>query len=209
MIEAVLNLGEVELINHTGSDLMCVNAARASFGKQVTEMGEKDIKLLHRLLKDEHHTTLEHTLFTFRVKAPIFVARQWMRHRIASYNERSGRYCKPEFEFYVPEPLHPSNISADQSKYISDVNNACMKAYETLLADGCPKEVARTILPQGLYTNFYFTCNLRSFLHFYKLRSSDHAQYEIRVYAEAMMDLVRDIKGKPFRYTLEFLETSK
>jgi len=209
MTEVVLNLGEVELINHTGSDLMCVNAARASFGKQVTEMGEKDIKLLQRLINDGHHSTLEHTLFTFRIKAPIFVARQWMRHRIASYNERSGRYCEPEYECFVPEQDFKRGIYEGSVCAIKNFNNWAISQYHDLLKEGVPKEVARTILPQGLYTNFYFTCNLRSFIHFYELRSSPHAQYEIRVYAEAMMRAVQEIDGKPFKHTLAALEALK
>lgn len=206
MIEKLLNLGEIELINYTGSDLTCVNAARASFGKQVTKLGDKDIILLKRIIDDGHHSTLEHTLFTFRVKAPIFVARQWVRHRMASYNERSGRYCMPEFEFFIPERDDMRGIKEGQAEYIDQVNQACLQAYQTLLHNGCPKEIARTVLPQGLYTNFYFTCNLRSLINFFNLRDSEHAQKEIRVYAKAMKKLIKSIDGNPFKYTLEFIK---
>ena len=205
----ILNAGELELINYTGSDLMCVNAARASFGRQVSELGEKEIKLLGRLIKDGHLSTLEHTLFTFRVKCPIFVARQWMRHRTGvSYNERSGRYCKPEFEFYIPEMDIDRGVC---SGVIDDMQRICQDSidrYQDMVSKGCPKEVARALLPQGMYTNFYFTCNLRSFLHFYKLRSDSHAQEEIRVYANGMMELIKTIPEQPFKYTLQFINNA-
>jgi thymidylate synthase (FAD) len=204
-MKKVLNLGEIELIEYAGSDLKCVNSARASFGTKKDKLDFKDIKLLHRLIKDEHLSTLEHTLFTFRVKAPIFILRQWQRHRIASYNERSNRYCKPEFEFFTPDIDLERGIQNDVIDTINSINDICLEAYIDLLALGCKKEVARTILPQGLYSNMYFTCNLRSLLHFYKLRSSSHAQKEIQVYANAMMELVEEIPGNPFEYTLAFI----
>lgn len=209
MIKKVLNKGEIELVQHCGSDLMVVNAARASYGRQVDKLEAKDINLLKRLITEGHLSTLEHTLLTFRVKAPIFIARQWMRHRVGcSYNERSGRYCEPEFDFFIPDNIDMKGEYAKDAfgrfqEYIKGV-------YDILIShENFPREIARAILPQGLYTNFFFTCNLRSFLHFYGLRSSEHAQKEIRVYANAMLELIKEIPGNPFENTLKFFETSK
>lgn len=174
MKENVLDSGSVELLGCLGNDLTVVNAARVSYAKESTELSDKDERLIRYLMRNAHGSPFEHCVFQFRVKAPLFVVRQWERHRIASYNEQSGRYVNMEPEFYAPD---------SRAKAVAD---ACYEAYRILLADGVPKEQARTVLPLSLYTTFWWTVNARSLMNFLFLRNSEHAQEEIRSYASAV-----------------------
>ena len=138
-INVLDDIGFVELVNHMGDDLTPVNAARVSYAKESKEFTEKDAKLIRYLLRESHGSPFEHCVFQFRVKAPLFVVRQWERHRIASYNEQSGRYVEMEPEFYCPDPV---------IKYVS---KEAYRVYRELLADH-KKEYARMVLPLNLYT---------------------------------------------------------
>lgn len=194
------SISSVELIRVSGSDLDIANAARVSYGKISHELSEKDITLINFLIEHDHTSPLEHNQLSFRIKAPIFVVRQWMRHRMNSYNEISYRYAKAPLEFYTPKNWrfqHKINHQASEGSFedldaLALYNNAiqtAVQAYEGMLEKGICRELARGVLPVCTYTQFIFTCNLHSLMHFLKLRLSHGAQSEIREYAQAMLDL--------------------
>jgi len=168
----------------------------------------KDAKLIQYLIKNRHTTPLESVTFTFDIKAPIFVFRQWHRHRTWAYNEMSARYTELPEEFYVPEAdqittqstsnkqmrtdeLHPK--AEEMREWMRVTNQVSFKMYHDLLAEGCPRELARTVLPVATYSQMFGTVNLHNLFHFLGLRNHSHAQHEIRVYAQAMLDLIRPI----------------
>jgi len=197
-------ISSVELIRVSGSDIDVVNAARVSYGKVSKEITDRDIKLIEFLMKHEHTSPFEHNQLSFRIKAPIFVARQWFRHRMNSYNEISYRYVKVDMkEYYVPNVWrHQDKVNKQGStgsferedlkvKYQNAIN-ATMKVYEELLVEGVCREQARLLLPMSIYTEFIFTCNLHSLMHFVRLRLSPEAQLEIRIYAEALLKLASE-----------------
>lgn len=191
-------ISSVELIRVSGSDVDVVNAARVSFGKVVSEITPKDEKLIRYLLEHKHTSPFEHNQLSFRVKAPIYVIRQWMRHRMSSYNEISYRYVESALEFYVPNQWRNQSVSNRQAscgefenqelviKYQNSLDQAA-QAYHDLLAAGVCREQARGILPVCTYSEFIYTCNLHSFLHFLNLRTAAGAQWEIKVFAQAML----------------------
>jgi thymidylate synthase (FAD) len=146
-----------------------------------------DERLLAHLLKHNHGTPFEHAVFTFDVKCPLFVARQWFRHRMASYNEVSLRYCVAEKEYYVPEDL-PEEGTAE---YRSAIEKS-FEVYDGLLTSGVRKEIARAVLPLALYTEFYWTVNVRSLMNFLELRLAPGAQEEIRRYARALLEILTE-----------------
>lgn len=195
-------ISSLELVRVSGSDMDVVNAARVSYGKVVTQISEGDKKLIRYLLEHQHTSPFEHTMLSFRVKAPIYVIRQWMRHRMCSYNEISYRYSKPSLEFYVPKYWRYQDKNNKQcstgsfnddtllQKYKESLELAS-KNYEFLLENGVCREQARGVLPVCTYSEFIYTCNLHSFMHFLKLRLGMGAQYEIRVYAQGMLELAR------------------
>ncbi len=198
--------GFVRLVDTMGDDMAVVRAARVSYGNE--SKGEKaDEKLIHYLMKHNHGTPFEHIVFTFHIKCPIFVARQWFRHRIGSFNEISGRYTELATEFFVPTTLrenktanHQASIEGDFTddeiqSMLSEWNYALEIAestYESLLERGVAREQARAILPIGTYTEFYWTVNLRSLFNFIRLRTADDSQTEMREYAEKIQAIARD-----------------
>ena len=197
--------GWIGLVDQMGTETSIVNAARVSFGKMRTEMDERDISLLKYLVSNRHTTPLEHVVFTFLVHCPLFVRSQWHRHRTWSYNEISRRYTEVDLEFYVPPEIHAQAQSdrqastaapadMDQNKLraaIDDANQASLKAYETLLAQGVCREQARGVLTQNLMTTFWATVDLSNLIKFIDLRSSAHAQWEIRQYSDAIKELLK------------------
>lgn len=200
----VLDKGFVRLVDFAGGDQRVVDSARVSFGS-VSKGEEKDRKLLEYLVEHEHFSPFEHSVFQFHIKCPIFVARQWMRHRIASYNEISARYTQVKEEFYIPEKFRAQDKSNMQGSVESDnLDNETMLreyeeaikfSYETymrLLKLGAAREMARMVLPVAQYTEYYWTVNARSLINFVKLRSDLHAQYEIREYARAITEIFRE-----------------
>jgi thymidylate synthase (FAD) len=205
----VLDKGFVRLIDHMGSDLSVVNAARVSFGKRKDALDEGDEKLIRYLSTHEHTSPFRHTAMTLHVKAPIFVFRQWMKHRIASeFNEISGRYVEfAEDEFFVPELFRRQAIVNKQGSEgeIEEANRdraraayleACRTSvarYKELIGLGVCREQARCILPLGLYSEVYWTVSLQAVAHFIRLRSDSHAQWEIQQYAAAVRSLVEPI----------------
>lgn len=203
----VLNHGHVRLVEHAGSDLSIVRNARVSYDAEwrAGEDDGKDTKLIHYLLKNRHTSPFEAVSFTFDVKAPIFVFRQWHRHRTWSYNEISARYAELPEEFYVPELDQITTQSASNKQMrtreqnreattiASAISSHCAAAfvlYRVLIGMGTPRELARGVLPVNTYSHMFATVDLHNLFHFLKLRLHEHAQYEIRVYAEAMLTLI-------------------
>lgn len=204
----VLDHGFVRLVDHMGDDLSIVRAARVSYDAawRAGEDEGSDARLINYLWKNKHSTPFEAVEFQFEVKAPIFIFRQWHRHRTWSYNELSARYRKLPEEFYVPDP----NVIGEQSKDNKQcrdigganqtasvtIKNACASSftdYQTLLQHGVPRELARSVLPVATYSHMFAKTNLRNLFHFLALRCDSHAQYEIRQYAEAMLKLIKPV----------------
>jgi thymidylate synthase (FAD) len=198
----VLDHGFVRLDDVMASDLSVVNAARVSFARRKEEMDDADAGLIRFLMRDRHGTPFEHNAFRFHIRSPIFVAREWMRHRVGSFNEFSMRYAKATDEFYVPEaddvrsqvgkpgaytfdPVEPE-LAEQTREALRDVYEHAYATYERLVEAGVAREVARSVLPVGAYTEFYWTVNARSLMNFVSLRASETAQREIRRYAEAV-----------------------
>ena len=209
-MQKVLDHGYVTLVDHMGSDLSIVRAARTSYDVdwRTGEEADKDAKLINYLLRNKHTSPFEAVTFTFEVKAPLFVLRQWHRHRTWGYNEVSARYSELPEEFYIPELEQITTQSASNKQMRTDDQNpaapliqsymrkSCMGAfalYKALLEQGTPRELARTVLPLSTYSRMHATVNLHNLFHFLRLRLHEHAQYEIRVYAEAMLELVEPI----------------
>jgi thymidylate synthase (FAD) len=193
-------ISSLELIRVSGSDVDIVNAARVSYGKFTTTISDRDKALINYLMEHDHTSPFEHNQLSFRIKAPIFVVRQWMRHRMNSYNEISYRYVKAPLEFYIPELWRNQDTKNKQgsvgsfkqeqfTEMYKQAVDAAVVAYEQLLANGVCREQARGVLPVSTYTEFIFTCNLHSLMHFIKLRLHPGAQNEIRAYAQGMFDL--------------------
>lgn len=204
----VLDHGYVALTAVMGDDQTPARTARTSFRNAGAERSpEDDARLTRYLVKHRHNTPLEFCQVRFYMKMPIFVARQLVRHRTASINEISLRYVKATEEFYVPDAdrcqrQSETNKQGSASDVVDDpelvrgiIRNAgytAFREYERLLAAGLAKELARTVLPLGTYTEWYWQTDLHNFLHMLGLRLDGHAQFEIRVYAEAMRDLARE-----------------
>lgn len=200
-------MNTVQYVEHGGSDLSVVNAARVSLGKQKTELDESDVKLINYLATHDHTSPFRHCSITLRVSCPIFVARQIFKHRIGSeINEISGRYVKFNECFYSPEVFRKGSPSIKQGSldqavddneeakaiYIETID-FMFKAYEDLLALGVCKEQARAILPLALMTEFVWTLSLQAAFHFWKLRSDPHAQYETRQIAYRVEELIQPL----------------
>ena len=206
----VLNHGLVRLVEHMGSDLSIVRNARVSYDAEwrAGEDEGKDAKLINYLVKNKHTTPLECVQFTFEVKLPIFVARQWIRHRTWGFNEISGRYAELPEEFYIPEVSQITGQSTSNKQMRTDeqhpqaeliqrmISAQCESAFHTyhqLLAIGTPRELARGVLPLNTFTHWFCTVDLHNLAHFLNLRLHPHAQFEIRVYAEALLQLIEPI----------------
>jgi thymidylate synthase (FAD) len=198
----VLDHGFVRLDDAMASDLSVVNAARVSFARRKEAMDEADEGLIRFLMRDSHGTPFEHNAFRFHIRCPIFVAREWFRHRVGSFNEFSMRYARATDEFYVPEPedvrtqvgkpgaytfdpVSP-DLAEETREALREVYDQAYATYERLVEQGVAREVARSVLPVGAYTEFYWTVNARSLMNFVSLRAAETAQREIRRYAEAV-----------------------
>lgn len=210
----VLDHGYVRLADYMGSDLSIVRAARVSHDaswRTGLDAG-KDEKLIRYLMKNSHNTPFEMVEFCFEVKLPIFVVRQWHRHRTWSYNEVSARYTELPAEFYVPDiekigsqdqmnkqsrdlqTQHLDEYGLIQSRnlYIDKCNEA-FQHYKFVLGRGWPREIARCVLPFSTYTKMFAKVDLHNLLHFLNERLAPGAQYEIRVYAQAILELITPI----------------
>lgn len=200
----VLNKGFIRLVDYLGSDERIVQAARVSYGKGTKSVRE-DKGLITYLLRNDHTSPFEQVVFTFHCKMPLFVARQWIRHRTARLNEISGRYSVLPDDFYIPDLADISFQSIDNKQGRSEVEvpddlkqkvinlfkedqKRVYGNYETLLEKDIARELARINLPLSLYTEWYWQIDLHNLFHFLRLRLDAHAQKEIRVYAEAMYE---------------------
>lgn len=231
----VLDHGFVRVIDYMGNDSSVVQSARVSYGAG-TKKVNVDKSLINYLMAHRHTTPFEMCEIKFHIKLPIFVARQWIRHRTASVNEYSARYSIVEDEFYIPQAQHLSAQSKvnhqgrDETKILNkeeqkkvlqilkaDSTNAYNNYLEMINQDadgnivdnskeGLARELARMNLPLSCYTQWYWKIDLHNLLHFLNLRADSHAQYEIRVYAEVMLDLVK--KWVPYCYEA-FLKNNK
>ncbi len=198
----VLDHGFVRLDDAMADDLSVVNAARVSFARRKTEMDEADEGLIRFLMRDRHGTPFEHNAFRFHIRCPIFVAREWFRHRVGSFNEFSMRYAKATDEFYVPatedvrsqvgkpgaytfEPVS-DELAEETREALQEIYERAYATYERLVEQGVAREVARAVLPVGAYTEFFWTVNARSLMNFVSLRAAETAQREIRRYADAV-----------------------
>lgn len=212
----VLDYGFVRLIDHMGDDLSIVRAARVSYDAawRAGENEGSDTRLIGYLWRNKHTTPFEAVEFQFEVKAPIFVFRQWHRHRTWSYNELSARYRELPEEFYIPDPalIGKQSVSSKQARDIAPIEGdalelqksaasaardqckAAFDLYRRLLKDGnWPRELARSVLPVATYSHMFAKVDLKNLFHFLTLRCDAHAQYEIRVYADAMRELIRSV----------------
>ena len=202
-----LDKGFVRLIDVMGDDNAIVQAARVSYGSGTKKVHE-DRGLIRYLMRHLHTTPFEMVEFKFHVKLPIFVARQWIRHRTANVNEYSGRYSEMKDEFYVPDPEQVRAQSATNKQGRADESFAPEEAerirtmmrttqeslygeYQDLLETNLAREIARINLPVSNYTEWYWKIDLHNLFHFLRLRIDAHAQYEIRVYGEAMASIVK------------------
>ena len=201
----------VRVVDHMGSDLTVVNAARVSFGKTVSEMSEKDTKLIRYLAKHGHWSPFGHCSVQFHIKAPVFVARQLVKHQIGlTWNEISRRYVDTEVEFYDVDKwrgrAEDKKQGSDEEVDIQfidrntrtahlqlDVERTAKENYNRMLEAGIAPEQARFALPQGMYTEWFWTGSLAAYARFYKQRIDDHAQWEIRQYAEAVGKIIKPL----------------
>ncbi len=207
----LLDHGYVRLVDSMGGDISIARAARVSYDAawRAGEDEGSDAKLIRYLWKNHHTTPFEAVTFTFEIKAPIFVFRQWHRHRTWSFNELSARYRELPEEFYVPDPALIGTQSAsskqarniveggpdrtNETKFARVMMQRAFETYRHLLEFGWPRELARSVLPVATYSHMFATVDLLNLLKFLTLRCDAHAQYEIRVYAEAMRDLARSV----------------
>lgn len=207
----VLDHGLIRVIDYMGDDAAITQAARVSYGKG-TKAVSNEQGLIRYLMRHWHSTPFEMCEVKFHVKLPVFVARQWIRHRTANVNEYSARYSILDREFYIPEPdqlAAQSEVNnqgrgavlegAEAARVLDMLREDAMRSYdhyEDMLSDdgkqGLARELARMNLPANIYTQWYWKIDLHNLFHFLRLRADAHAQYEIRVYAEAMCGVVKD-----------------
>lgn len=210
----VLDHGLIRVIDYMGDDAAICQAARVSYGRGTKAVSD-DRGLIRYLMRHWHSTPFEMCEVKFHVKLPIFVARQWIRHRTANVNEYSARYSVMDREFYIPAPEHLAAQStvnnqgrgqvlqgAEAARVLDLLREDAMRAYDhyedmlTPDADtgklGLARELARMNLPANVYTQWYWKIDLHNLFHFLRLRADVHAQYEIRVYAQIMCDIVKD-----------------
>ncbi|MGB9663914.1 MAG: FAD-dependent thymidylate synthase [Ignavibacteria bacterium] len=205
----VLNHGFIRLIDYMGGDESIVQAARVSYGKGTKTVSE-DRTLIRYLMRHQHTTPFEMVEFKFHIKLPLFVARQWIRHRTANVNEYSGRYSIMPEEFYVPDETVikfqskankqgrdseevPPEIRKRVLEILLQEQKSAFSGYQEMLNYNIARELARINLPLSLYTQWYWKIDLHNLFHFLKLRMDKHAQYEIRVYAEKMAEIVKAV----------------
>ena len=207
----VLDHGFVRVIDYMGDDAAICQAARVSYGKG-TKSVQNDEGLIRYLMRHWHSTPFEMCEIKLHVKLPVFVARQWIRHRTANVNEYSARYSILDREFYIPAPEHinaqsvvnnqgrGATLEGDEAARVLEILKAdstrCYDNYEAMISqdgqDGLARELARMNLPANIYTQWYWKVDLHNLFHFLRLRADSHAQYEIRVYAEAICAMVAD-----------------
>lgn len=220
----VLDHGFIRLVNYMGDDLQIIRSARVSFDAD-WRSGEdegKDERLIAYLMRNKHTSPFESVVFTFEIKCPFFIARQWHRHRTWSYNEVSARYTELPNDYYVPDHYAIGEQSKDNKQarnlnpkdqtdfniqvrknFQSSVQSHCDHAYRLYqlnLKEGIPRELARMVLPLNYYTRFFGTVDLHNLLHFIRLRDHEHAQFEIQEYARSLKELIQPIVPITMKY---------
>lgn len=213
----VLDHGFVRVVDYMGDDAAICQAARVSYGKG-TKSVQNDEGLIRYLMRHWHSTPFEMCEVKLHVKLPVFVARQWIRHRTANVNEYSARYSILDREFYIPAPEHIAaqssvnnqgrgeSLTGEEAARVLDIlksdSTRSYDNYQSMISDdgqqGLARELARMNLPANIYTQWYWKVDLHNLLHFLRLRADAHAQYEIRVYADAICSIVAD--WVPFAY---------
>jgi len=216
----VLDHGFVRLVDYMGSDAAIVQAARVSYGEGTKKVSE-DRALIRYLMRRRHTSPFEMVEFKFHVKLPIFVARQWIRHRTANVNEYSGRYSVMKEEFYIPEAKDirfqstvnkqsrseeevPDELKRRFIDFLKRTHAASYEEYERLIDQGLARELARIGLPLSLYTEWYWKIDLHNLFHFLRLRLDPHAQLEIRQYAHVMADMVKVVCPMAFEAFMDY-----
>lgn len=208
---------QVDYVDHLGGDVNVVNAARCSFAKEVKDFDlEKDTRLINYLAKHNHFTPLCHTSVTIRVKAPIFMARQFVKHQIGmTWNEESRRYIDDEPEFYIPNELRGRPVNAKQgsngvlesSDLFTDMivaeSSRCLDLYKRLLEGNVAPEQCRMVLPQNTMTNWMWTGSLVAFARVVKLRTDSHAQQEAQELAKLINDVVAPLYPVSWKALME------
>lgn len=211
----VLDHGFVRLVDYLGGDARIVQSARVSYGDG-TKTVREDAALIDYLLRHAHTSPFEQVVLTFHLKMPIFVARQWMRHRTARANEISGRYSVLPNEFYVPDEgqlrvqsqqnkqgrsdeVVPPERRAEVLQILQEGTTGRYAEYESMLEDGLARELARLHLPVSLYTEMYWQIDLHNLMHFLRLRIDSHAQHEIRVFAEALATCAKAVAPEAYK----------
>lgn len=210
----VLDKGFLRLVDFMGGDNAVVQAARVSLGEGL-KGEERDRKLIRYLISNGHLTPFEHSVFKFHVKCPIFVARQWFRHRWGSYNEISGRYTQFPEEFYVPHLFRKQvkkdyeykDLSGNEIKELKreilTLFGDAFDLYKSMIERGVARELARIVLPLALYTQFYWTVNARSLMNFINLRADKNAQWEIRQFALVIARVFKELMPWTFEAFIE------
>ncbi len=205
----VLDHGFVRLVDCMGDDAAIVQAARVSYGEGTKKVSE-DRGLIRYLMRRRHTSPFEMVEFKFHVKLPIFVARQWIRHRTANVNEYSGRYSVMKQEFYIPQPGDiryqstvnkqgrseeevPDELKQKLVEYLQKSQRESYENYQEFVETGLARELARIGLPLSLYTEWYWKIDLHNLFHFLRLRMDAHAQWEIQQYAQVMADIVKTV----------------
>ena len=216
-----LDYGFVRLVDCMGNDAAIVQAARTSYGQGTKNISE-DRALIRYLMRQRHTSPFEMVEFKFHIKLPIFVARQWIRHRTANVNEYSGRYSEMRDEFYVPEPEVVQAQSKDNKqgrapelldceftneiiKNITVSQKASYNEYKHYINQGIAREIARINLPLSIYTEWYWKIDLHNLFHFLKLRMDKHSQYEIRIYANVIAEIVKECVPLAFEAFEDYL----
>ena len=209
--QPVLDHGFVRVIDYMGDDAAICQAARVSYGRG-TKSVQNDAGLIRYLMRHWHSTPFEMCEIKLHVKLPVFVARQWIRHRTANVNEYSARYSILDREFYIPQPdaLAAQSVVNNQGRgamlegeeaarvleILKADSNRAYDHYEQMISEdgqqGLARELARMNLPANIYTQWYWKVDLHNLFHFLRLRADAHAQYEIRVYADAICEMVKD-----------------
>lgn len=218
------NIGSVEFIEHMGSDLAIVNDARISFNSESKELTPKDEKLIKYLIENDHSSPLRSSVLKFKIKAPLYITRQIYKHTVASsfvdeqrsWNEQSLRYTEITPEFYIPQCFYKQDKMSKQCssaelcpnqdmirrKYEATVQYA-YNTYKDLLKTGVSKETARGVLPTCTYTSFVWTISLQALILFLKLRTANNAQCEVRYYANALKDFLKETHPFVHKYYFE------
>ncbi|HOE95916.1 MAG TPA: FAD-dependent thymidylate synthase [Candidatus Sumerlaeota bacterium] len=221
----VLDKGFVRLVDYLGGDARIVQAARVSYGAG-TKTVREDRALIHYLMRHRHTSPFEQVILTFHVKLPIFVARQWIRHRTARLNEMSGRYSVMKDEFYLPDPeqIRPQSktnkqgrdadaLDAEQARRVLEILTSAQETayagYREMIDLDIARELARVNLPLSLYTEWYWQIDLHNLFHFIQLRADEHAQYEIRVYAEVLGDCARAVAPLAYEAFEEYVRHAR